>query len=213
MVSSQPASRVATTFVPESERESFLLAFAQLVYARGYDAVEFEDLAYELDVHLDRIERYWPSKRDCVLEAIDTSAERAFGAVARTFMNAGGDGPIAAHRSLDMLLTVLAANPALASLAILAPEHLDRRDAAHRMGLLDVFSDFLGPGLAAIGHAPPRLEIVAAVLSGGIFDVLKQHAEERRMHDLRRALPAVSHICVSVFFGCDEAERTRAMLA
>ncbi len=213
MVSRQPTSSTLATFVPECERESFLLAFAQLVYERGYDAVELDDLAERLNVALEDVEQYWPSKRDCALEAIDTSAERAFGAVARTFMNAGDDGPVAAHRSLAVLLDVLAANPALASLAILAPEHLDRRDATNRTGLLDVFSDFLGPGLAAIGYAPPRPEIVSVVLSGGLFDLVKQHAEERRLHDLRDALPAVSHVCVSAFFGCDEAERARAAVA
>lgn len=212
-MSRQPSSSALPTFVPGCERESFLLAFAQLVYDHGYDAVEFDDLAEALNVERVDIERYWPTKRDCVLEAIDTSAERAFAAVARTFMNAGGDGPIAAHRSLEMLLAVLAANPALASLAILAPEHLDHRDATHRTGLLDVFSDFLGPGLAAIGYAPPRPEIVAMVLSGGLFDLLKQHAEERTLHTLHTALPAVSHVCVSAFFGCNEAERAREAVA
>lgn len=186
---------------------------AELIYQRGYEDVELDDLAEQLDVELADIERYWPSKRACVLEAIDTSAERAFGAVARTFMNAtDGDGPVAAHRSLEVLLEVLASNPALAALAILAPEHLDHRDATHRTGLLDVFADFLGPGLAAIGAPPPRSDIVAVVLSGGIFEVIKQHAEERRLHTLRDALPAVSHVCVSAFFGCDEAERVRRLV-
>lgn len=211
-MSRQPRSGVPATFVPECERERFLVAFAELVYERGYDAVELEDLAERLDVELDEVERYWASKSACVLEAIDTSAERAFGAVVRTFMHAGVDGPVAAHRSLAVLLDVLAANPALAALAILAPEHLDRRDPTRRTGLLDVFADFLGPGLAAMGHAPPRGDVVSAVLAGGIFELLKRHAEERRLHALPATLDAVSHVCVSVFFGYDEAERARGAL-
>lgn len=209
----QPPSGAPATFVPACERESFLLTFAQLVYERGYEAVELDDLADRLAVDIEDIERYWPSKDACALEAIDTSAERVFGAVARTFMNSGGDGPIAAHRALEVLVDVLAANPALAALAILAPEHLDRRDSTHRTGLLDVFSGFLGPGLAAIGSNPPHPEIVAAVLSGGIFELLKRHVEERRLHELPAALDAVSHVCVSVFFDDDEVQRVRDAVA
>lgn len=206
-MATQPRTGAPATFVPETERERFLLTLAELIYERGYEAVELEDLAQRLGVEVTEIERYWPSKRDCVLEAIDTSAERAFGSVVRTFMSAGSDGPVATHRSVATLLEVLAANPALASLAILAPEHLDHRDSTHRTGLLDVFADFLGPGLAALGSTPPGLEVVAVVLSGGLFGLLKRYATEHRLHALRETLPAVSHVCVSAFFGREEAER------
>src|SRR5262249_6083633 len=137
-------------------------------------------------------------------------AEQTFAAVANAFMSDPGDCAAAAHRSLGVLLDFLAASPALASLSILVPPMLSARAAARHKSVLDVFGEFLGPGFAAMGHMPPRPDVVSQVLTGGIFDVLRRHALERRLHELPLALPAVSHVCISAFFGLEEAVRVAA---
>ncbi|MBF6621308.1 MAG: TetR/AcrR family transcriptional regulator [Patulibacter sp.] len=196
-----------STFVPVDEREEFLLAFAELVYERGYELVRLTDVAERRGVPLAAVEAYWASEEACVIDALQTGTEQTFAAVARAFMSSPGDCAAAAHRSLEVLLRVLAASPALASLSILVPPMLSPRAASRHTGVLDVFAEFLGPGFAAMGHAPPQPEIVSQIVTGGIFEVLRRHAVERRLHELPAALPAVSHVCVAAFFGLDEARR------
>lgn len=45
------------------------------------------------------------------------------------------------------------------------------------------------------------------LIGGGILGVLRQHALEDRIEQLPAALPAVSYVCISTFFGIDEARR------
>lgn len=204
---------IALTFVPADEREELLLAFADLVYERGYDLVRLGDVPERAGLPPESVDRYWKTEEACVLDALQAGAEQTFAAVAQAFMSAPGDCAAAAHRSLAVLLGFMAASPALASLSILAPGVLSPRAAARHKGVLDVFAEFLGPGFAAMGHVPPRPELVSQIITGGIFEILRRHALERRLHELPDALPAVSHVCIAAFFGLDEAARVGALPA
>lgn len=197
----------ASTFVPGDEREELLLVFAQLTYERGYELVRLSDVATRADLPLATVLDYWDSEEACALDALRAGSEQTFAVVARAFMSVPGDCPAAAHRSLAALLGFMAASPALASLSILVPPLLSTRAAARHTSVLDVFAEFLGPGFAAMGHPPPRPEVVSQIITGGIFEVLRRHAVESRLHELPAALPAVSHVCVAAFFGLDEAAR------
>jgi AcrR family transcriptional regulator len=197
----------AATFVPGDERERLLMVFAELVYERGYELVRLTDIPERADVELETVLGYWESEEDCVLDALQAGAEQTFAAVAQAFMSDPGDCAGAAHRSLGVLLEFLAATPALASLSILVPPTLSPRAAARQKSVLDVFGDFLGPCFTAMGRPPPCPALVSQVITGGIFDVLRRHALDRRLDELPAALPAVSHVCVAAFFGLEEAAR------
>jgi AcrR family transcriptional regulator len=198
------------TFTPGNERERLLVAFAELAYERGYELVRLSDLPGRTGVPIEAVLGYWKTEEECVLDALQTGAEQTFSAVANAFMSDPGDCAAAAHRSLGVLLAFLAASPALASLSILVPPMLSTRAAARHKSVLDVFGEFLGPGFAAMGHVPPRPELVSQIITGGIFEVLRRHALDRRLHELPTALPAVSHVCIAAFFGLEEAARVGA---
>jgi AcrR family transcriptional regulator len=198
------------TFTPGNERERLLMAFADLTYERGYELVRLTDLPERTGVTLATVLGYWQTEEECVLDALQAGAEQTFSAVAHAFMSDPGDCAAAAHRSLAVLLEFLAASPALASLSILVPPALSSRAVARHKSVLDVFGEFLGPGFAAMGHVPPRPELVSQIITGGIFEVLRRHALDRRLHELPAALPAVSHVCVAAFFGLEEAARVAA---
>jgi AcrR family transcriptional regulator len=198
------------TFTPGNERERLLVAFAELAYERGYELVRLSDLPGRTGVPIEVVLGYWKTEEECVLDALQTGAEQTFSAVANAFMSDPGDCAAAAHRSLGVLLAFLAASPALASLSILVPPMLSTRAAARHKSVLDVFGEFLGPGFAAMGHVPPRPELVSQIITGGIFEVLRRHALDRRLHELPTALPAVSHVCIAAFFGLEEAARVGA---
>ena len=77
--------------------------------------------------------------------------------------------------------------------------------------MLDLFSELLAAGFAALDEPPPSHEIVALCLGGGVWEAIYRHAAQRTLHVLPEALPAISWVCVSTFFGVDEALRVRAL--
>lgn len=196
----------AATFVPGDEREELLLGFAELAYERGYELVRLADLVTRSGASPATVLGYWSDEESCALDALRAGAEQGFAVVARAFMSLPGDGPAAAHRSLAALLGYLASSPALTSLSVLAPPLLRGRAARHA-GVLDVVPEFLVPGFTAIGRVPPRPEIVSQLITGGLSAVVHRHVVESRLSELPAALPAISHVCLTSFFGAAEAER------
>jgi hypothetical protein len=75
---------------------------------------------------------------------------------------------------------------------------------------MELFCTFLGPAFAALDEPPPDPEAVSVCLAGGLWELIRRHALERRLHELPETLPAASYVCLSTFFGIDEALRVSA---
>lgn len=146
-----------------------------------------------------------PSEIDRVLDSVAAFTRRLFTRTAEVFMDAADDPALALHAGLDSLLRDLAAAPELTYMSTVELPNLGPlvRDRHHRM--LDLFSDFLQPGLAARGVALPSPEIVSLCLTGAVWRIVRQHAIERRLHELPDSLPAISYVCLSTLFGPAEA--------
>jgi hypothetical protein len=148
-----------------------------------------------------------PSEIDRVLDSVADFTRRLFTRTAEVFMDAADDPALALHEALDSLLHDLAAAPEMTYMSTVELPALGPlvRERHHRM--LDLFSDFLQPGLAARGVALPSPEIVSLCLTGAVWRIVRRHAVDRRLHELPEALPAISHVVLSTFFGVEEALR------
>ena len=195
------------TFVPRNERERLMVAFADLVLERGYACTDLTHLAHATGAPLAEIAALWSSEEECAIATLDACAERVFSRVAQTVMHTGADYPSAAHQGLRALLCDLAGMPAMVHLAVIELPHASAatRDRAERW--FAQFAEFLGPAFAARETSTPDVELVRLMLGGGLLGVLRQHALERRVSQLPEALPAISYMCLSTFFGVDEARR------
>lgn len=148
-----------------------------------------------------------PSEIDRVLDSVAAFTRRLFAHTAEVFMDAAGDPAQALHEALDSLLHDLAAAPEMTYMSTVELPGLGPlvRDRHRRM--LDLFSDFLQPGLAARGVALPNPEIVSLCLTGAVWRIVRHHAIEQRLQQLPEALPAISYVCLSTLFGPAEALR------
>lgn len=200
-------SAPAVSFLARDEREGLLLRFAELVFEQGYELSRLSDLAELEDIPLETVHRYWETEAACIIEGLDVSSQQTFRLVAAAFMSSPGDCAVAAHRALGAMLHAMADSPAFVYLAVEVLPQLGAASARHHKSMLDLFAQFLGPGFAAMGHAPPHPEVVSQIVTGGIFEVLRRHSNEGRIRELPVCLPAISHVCVATFFGRSEAER------
>jgi AcrR family transcriptional regulator len=200
-----------SSFAPQDEREELMAVFAAAVYERGLALTCLAEVARRAGVPLAQVQEHWPTPVDCLLDTVAASTRQLFGRVAATFMEAGGDGPVALHRALSAMLYDLSEAPEVTYLSVvelprLGPLVYERQDR-----MLDLFCELLAPAFAALDEPPPSREIVSLCIGGGLWEAIYRHAAQRTLHELPDALPAISYVCVSTFFGVDEALRVSAL--
>jgi AcrR family transcriptional regulator len=200
-----------SSFAPQDEREELMAVFAAVVYEHGLGLTCLADVARRAGVPLEQVTGHWPTAIDCLLDTVAASTRLLFGRVATAFMEAGGDGPVALHRALSAMLYDLAETPEMTYLSVvelprLGPLVYDRQER-----MLGLFSELLASGFAALDEEPPSREVVALCIGGGVWEAIYRHAAQRTLHELPEALPAISWVCVSTFFGVDEALRVSAL--
>jgi AcrR family transcriptional regulator len=198
-----------SSFVPQDERELLMATYAVVVYERGYAQTHLRDIADRSGRSVETVTAYWPSEAECLLDTVATSTRQLFHRVAEVFMDSAGDPAQALHQALGALLHDLAGSTEITYLSVVELPRLGPLVRSRHDRVLDLFSDFLQPGLAARGVALPDPEIVSLCISGGIWRIVRRHAIERRLHELPEALPAISYVCLSTLFGAKEALRIR----
>jgi AcrR family transcriptional regulator len=200
-----------SSFTPEDEREELMAVFAAAVYERGLALTCLAEVARRAGVPLEQVRAYWPTPIDCLLDTVAASTRQLFGRVAEAFMEAGGDGALALHRALGAMLYDLVAAPEMTYLSFvelprLGPLVYERQDRT-----LDLFCELLTSGFAALDEPPSSHEIVSVCIGGGLWETVYRHAVQRTLHELPEGLAAISYVCVSTFFGVDEAVRVSAL--
>jgi hypothetical protein len=111
------------------------------------------------------------------------------------------------------MLYDMAAAPEMTYLSVVELPRLGPLVHMRQKSMLDLFCEFLGPGFAAMGRPAPDPATIAICLGGGIWEVVRDHAMRRCLHELPDALPAISYVCVCTFFGVEEAMRVSALPA
>jgi AcrR family transcriptional regulator len=200
-----------SSFSPQDEREELMAVFAAAVYERGLAATCLAEVARRADVDLADVHAHWPTPVDCLLDAVAAGTRQLFNRVATAFMEANGDGPLAVHRALGALLCDLADAPEMTYLSVIELPRLGPLVYERQDRMLDLFCELLASGFAALDEPPPSREIVALCIGGGLWETIYRHAAQRTLHELPDTLPAVSYVCVSTFFGTDEALRVSAL--
>jgi AcrR family transcriptional regulator len=198
------AASPAGTFVARDARERLCAAFAELADEHGVEAVEPGAVARLAGLAPDAFDHHFDDKSECLLAAFDAGAEQALRASSDAYVRTPGSWAEAVHTGLAGLLGSLSGSPAMTRLcmvdALAVKPVLDRRDR-----VLGRFADFLEPGFAQAPDPPPT--VVSEAISGGIFELIRVHAVERRLESLPDSLPTVTLIALSPFVGNEHAER------
>jgi phage tail protein X len=183
-----------SSFVPCDEGEALMAVFAAVVYERGYAATRLSEV-------------------DWLLETVAASTRQLFARVADAFMGVPDDAPRALHQGLAAMLRDMAAAPEMVHLSMVELPSLGPLVRRRRVRALDLFRAFLDPALAALDEPLPSTDAVTLCITGGLWELIRRHALERRLHELPDALPSVSHVLLSTLFGLDEAMRIEALEA
>jgi hypothetical protein len=151
------------------------------------------------------------SEVDDLLDGVAAFTHQLFHRVAAAFMDASDDPPYALHRALEVLVYEMAAAPDMAYRATVALPCRGPLVYTRHNEMLDLFCELLGPGFAASAHGSSDRETVSLYLGGGVWETVRRHALDRRLHQLPDSLPALSYVCVGIFFGNAEAQRVSTL--
>jgi AcrR family transcriptional regulator len=184
-----------------------MMVFADACYEQGYALTRLVDVARRADVDEAVVYKYWDSEEDCAIQTVEAISAKTFSKVAEAFMSTAGDCPLAAHRALSAMLEGMAGEPAVLYLGAVELPRMGAYADAKRKNIIEMYAEFLGPGFAAMGFDPIQPEVVSLILGGGIAELLRRHCLDGTIEQLPDALPGVSYICISTFFGIEEARR------
>lgn len=187
--------------------------FAAAAYEQGYASTRLTDVAQRAGVPTELVEGFWHSEAECLLDTVQAATQQSFSRLAENFLHIAGDCPLVAHLALGAMLRDMADSPEMTTLAVVELPRLGPLVQAQRRSMLELFCEFLGPGFAAMGRPAPDPPTVSLCIGGGIEEVIRDHAVRGCLHELPDALPAVSYVVVSTFFGIDEAMRVSALPA
>jgi AcrR family transcriptional regulator len=147
---------------------------------------------------------------DRVLDTVASWTQQLFHRMANAYMSADGDAPLALHRALATMLREIADTPEMAHMATVEMPSLGPLLHARREAAIALFSTFLDVGLARLPEPRADHEAIALCITGGLWEAVRRHALEHRLHELPDALPGMSYFCLSTFFGADDALRVSA---
>jgi hypothetical protein len=156
-----------------------------------------------------------PDERSALMDAVATFTRGLFERAAIAFMSADGDGPVALHSALAIILDDVAGAPELTYMSTIELPRLGPCAHARHARMIDLFAELLAAGFRELDEPPPNADTMTLCLAGSVWETIRRHAAEGRLHELPDALPAMSFVCVSTFYGQEEARRvaTPARLA
>jgi AcrR family transcriptional regulator len=195
--------------VAGDEREELLIALCVVVTERGLAGTSPRTVAEYAGVEPEVFNNYFHDLEQCFVEAFDFCSDQLFTRIADAFVGSGGDFLEAARRTLAALLDAVASTPATAYALLVEFRRAGPRADAHRVAMMDKFSEFLTPGFRISPvQEPPQPRMVGQMIGGALWEIFARYAVEDRLDELPEALPAVIYLIFALVLGTEEAQST-----
>ena len=184
-----------SSFVAHDESEELMAVFAAVVYERGFAATHLSEVAERAGVPLATVIDVLAHRGRLAAGdrgGLDASAVRAGrrrvhehrGRCSRGAAPSAGADVVRHGRGAGDGLPVDGRAAGLGPLVAAQP----------RVRAMELFCTFLAPAFAALDEPAPDPEAVSVCLAGGLWELIRRHALERRLHELPDALPAASYV-------------------
>jgi AcrR family transcriptional regulator len=202
-------------FVARDERERLLVAFAEVVWANGFEAAGADAVARRAGVGVEAVRREFATKDACLAAARASAAEQAFAAAARAYERTAAPprrrGWAEGIRAgLAEMLGFLAYTPQFTQLydtrAIAAGPHA--QPALDRAA--DWFARCLRDAPAGAADHAGRGAVTAEATAGAVLEAIRGYASREGIDALPGALPTVTLLALSPYVGAAEAARIAA---
>lgn len=198
--------RLPPEVIARSQRERLLDAAVDTIAEKGYAATTIADLTKAAGISRTTFYEMFPDKESCFLAAYDAAADVMARRVASAFEAEEG-WPARARAGLEALLSLLAAEPGVARLALVdvgaAGPAAQRRHRAALQRMTPLFDE--GRDFAPEGRSLPANTSRMAI--GAVVGLIVDEIEAGRTEQLLEQLPEVLLVTLSPYLGPQAAAR------
>ena len=185
-------------FIAHTQRDRLLDAMAQTVAKRGVAATVTE-VCTAAGVSTRAFYEHFTDKEECFMATFDCGVRLLQGAMSHAYAQPAS-WPIRMRRGLEVLLTVLTAEPAFAHLAIVEMIAAGPRGRERIGQLLQYFQQFFADAPREPGQPRAPLTVVEATVAG-VFGLLFNYVSTQRTGELPGLLPEVTYFVLVPFIG------------
>jgi AcrR family transcriptional regulator len=192
--------------VARSQRDRLIDAMAQTVAVKGYPATSLNDVCAAAGVSTKAFYAHFSDKEACFLATFD----RGVRLVRKSLLVAHGrPAPWTRriHDGLELLLRILAEEPAFATLAVVEVMAAGPRALQRRSDLLAEFTVFFADAPRRPSWPPVPEQVVRGVVDG-IYGLLHDHISTGRAIRLPELLPDLTYFALVPFVGPRAAATT-----
>lgn len=186
-------------FVARTQRDRLIDAMARTVDAKGF-AVPLTEVCAAAGVSTRAFYEHFADKEDCFMATFECGAILLQRSVSAAYAEPAASWPLRIRRGLEVLLHLLAAEPAFANLAIVEMLAAGPRTRQRCREIVADFGRFLVDAPRRDGQLANPPAVLEAVVAG-VFGLIFNYVSTRRTAELPGLLPDITYFVLVPFVG------------
>jgi AcrR family transcriptional regulator len=185
-------------FVARTQRDRLIDAMARTVAARGF-GTPLTEVCSAAGVSTRAFYEHFPDKEACFMAAFERGVSLLMSSMNGAYRQPG-PWPGRIRRGLEVLLHLLAAEPAFAHLAIVEMLAAGPRARARSRRLLDDFQRYFEDSPRRAGQSPVPPAVIEAIVAG-VFGLVFNYVSAKRTAELPGLLPEITFFVLAPIIG------------
>ncbi len=190
--------------VARSQRTRIILATAAVTMEKGYAGTTVADIVAAAGVAKEAFYRHFSDREHAFLEAQQYPSQHLLDTMAGAYFSVDG-WPQRIWLALDVLLGLIAENPALAHLRMVECYAAGGAAIRRAEDITRSFTLFLEEGYRYRPQAEGLPRLYSQAISGALTELIQLEVERGHTAELRRRLPQIAYVAIAPFAGPDAA--------
>ncbi|TMK55815.1 MAG: TetR/AcrR family transcriptional regulator [Actinobacteria bacterium] len=195
-------------FVAQNQRQRLINGLTQGLYEVGYQKTTVSLIGERAAVSKSDFYKHFESKDDCFVAAYDAAIDRIRGQLVAACEKAGTQ-PWSQHMSnaIEALLELFAAEPALASIALVEGLRAGRGVYDRYQAAIESFVELMKQAEPPAVEGTQVPEATDEAIVGGIAAMLGRRVLAGETDDLTELFPEILEFVLGAYLGAEEARR------
>jgi AcrR family transcriptional regulator len=192
--------RLPRGVVERNRRERIILATAEVIQEKGYETVTVSDIAIAAGLGKNVFYEHFTDKRHVFAVAQQHAAQETFNGCARAYFSQS-TWPERLYTGLRTLTAIIAAEPALAHLRIVAPYAAGPEAIERTQQMTGMYGIFLEEGYGYRPEAAQLPRLCSSAIVDAVFEIIRGEIAAGHASDMPRHVPQLAYIAIAPFTG------------